>query len=65
MKTKALSATPFAGVAHLEQQARAEARPISEIRASAGYRSHLVEVLVKRAVKKAVEQHRAGMTRSK
>ena len=53
---------------HLEKVAEAacaEARPISDIRASAGYRSHLVEVLVRRAVKQAVEQHRAGMTRSK
>lgn len=53
---------------HLEQvaeAARTEARPISDIRASAGYRSHLVEVLVRRAVKQAVEQHRAGMNRSR
>jgi CO/xanthine dehydrogenase FAD-binding subunit len=37
--------------------ASAEARPITDLRASAGYRSHLVEVLVKRAIRKAVEQH--------
>ncbi|MBI4527448.1 MAG: xanthine dehydrogenase family protein subunit M [Deltaproteobacteria bacterium] len=47
------------------EAARAEARPISDIRASAGYRSHLVEVLVKRAVKKAVDQHGAAMNRSR
>jgi carbon-monoxide dehydrogenase medium subunit len=53
---------------HLEQvaeAARAEAQPISDIRASAGYRSHLVEMLVKRAVKEAVEQYRAAMNRSR
>ncbi len=47
------------------EAARAEAKPISDLRASAGYRSHLVEVLVRRAVKQAVEQHRAATNRSR
>jgi carbon-monoxide dehydrogenase medium subunit len=44
------------------EAAAAEARPITDVRASAGYRSHLVEVLVKRAIQKAVEQHRISRT---
>jgi CO/xanthine dehydrogenase FAD-binding subunit len=32
-----------------------EAQPMTDLRASAGYRSHLVQVLVKRAIRKAVE----------
>ena len=39
------------------EAARAEVQPITDLRASADYRSHLVEVLVKRALRKAVEQH--------
>jgi carbon-monoxide dehydrogenase medium subunit len=43
---------------HLEKVAKvaqSEARPISDVRASAGYRTQLVQVLVKRAIQKALE----------
>jgi CO/xanthine dehydrogenase FAD-binding subunit len=48
---------------HLEKVAKAaqsEARPITDVRASASYRIHLVEVLVKRAIQKALGEHRAA-----
>ncbi len=40
------------------QLARSEARPISDVRASAAYRSLLVEVLVERAIRRAAERAR-------
>jgi carbon-monoxide dehydrogenase medium subunit len=43
------------------EAARSEARPIGDVRASAGYRIDLVRVLVKRAIQKAVEQYRKDM----
>jgi CO/xanthine dehydrogenase FAD-binding subunit len=41
-------------------QARSEARPISDVRASADYRSMLIETLVQRALSKAVERAMEG-----
>ncbi len=41
-------------------EAAAEAKPIGDVRASAAYRTHLVRVLVKDAVRQALAQHRAG-----
>ena len=43
-------------------QARSEARPISDVRASADYRSMLVETLVERALAKAAERAVEGAT---
>ena len=41
-------------------QARSEARPISDVRASADYRSMLIETLVQRALSKAAERAAEG-----
>jgi len=42
------------------QLARSEARPITDVRASADYRSHLVGVLLERAIRKAADRAREG-----
>jgi carbon-monoxide dehydrogenase medium subunit len=42
-------------VEQVAEVAQSEARPISDVRASAGYRTQLVQVLVKRAIQKALE----------
>jgi carbon-monoxide dehydrogenase medium subunit len=43
------------------EAARSEAQPITDVRASADYRIDLVRVLVRRALKKAVEDYRKDM----
>ena len=48
---------------HLEKAAAAaqtEVQPITDLRASAGYRAHMVEVLVKRALQNVLEEHRTA-----
>lgn len=42
------------------QLARSEARPITDVRASAEYRSHLIGVLLERAIRKAAQRAREG-----
>jgi carbon-monoxide dehydrogenase medium subunit len=42
-------------VEKVAEVAQSEARPISDVRASAGYRTQLVQVLVKRAIQKMLE----------
>jgi carbon-monoxide dehydrogenase medium subunit len=42
------------------QLARSEAHPISDVRASAAYRSHLIGVLLERAIRKAAERAQDG-----
>ncbi len=42
------------------EAAQSEVQPITDVRASAGYRIHMVEVLVRRAIQQALEDHHAS-----
>jgi carbon-monoxide dehydrogenase medium subunit len=48
-------------IARASQRARSEARPITDVRASAAYRSHLIGVLLERAIERAAQRAREGM----
>jgi len=45
------------------EAAGTEVQPIDDVRASAGYRRHVAQVLVKRALEKAVDLHRSKIIR--
>jgi len=47
------------------EAASAEARPMDDVRASAGYRRYLTEVLVRRAIEKTVDPHHSTNIRAK
>jgi len=47
------------------EAASAEARPMDDVRASADYRRYLTEILVRRALEKAVDQHHSINIRAK
>jgi carbon-monoxide dehydrogenase medium subunit len=48
-------------IATAAQLARREAKPISDVRASADYRSHLIGVLLERAIHRAAQRAREGV----
>jgi len=58
LEGKRLDAEAIAAAAQL---ARREARPITDVRATADYRSHLIGVLLERAIHRAAQRAREGV----
>lgn len=58
LEGKRLDPETIAGAA---QRARSEAHPITDVRASAAYRSHLIGVLLERAIQQAAQRAHEGM----